>query len=70
MGRSFLRVHRNWLVNLSAVKELDREDAETALFVGESLAQAGVGVRVPVSRDKSQQIKDLLLESTVGVRRG
>jgi two-component system response regulator LytT len=70
MGKSFLRVHRNWLVNLSAVKELDREDAETALFVGETLAQAGVGVRVPVSRDKSQQIKDLLLESAVGVRRG
>jgi DNA-binding LytR/AlgR family response regulator len=69
MGRSFLRAHRNWLVNVSAIKELDREESETALFVGETLAAGGVGVRVPVSRDRSQQIKELLLESAVGVRR-
>ena len=70
MGRTFLRAHRNWLVNAGAIKELDREDAETSLFVGESLSEGGIGVRVPVSRDRSQEIKDLLLESAVGVRRG
>ncbi|MBK7862675.1 MAG: response regulator transcription factor [Archangiaceae bacterium] len=70
MGRSFLRVHRNWLVNGQAIKELDREDAETSLFVGESLSEGGVGVRVPVARDRSQQVKDVLLQSAVGVRRG
>jgi hypothetical protein len=35
-GRSLLRVHRNWLVNLAFVKELEREEGETTVFVGAS----------------------------------
>src|SRR5438270_7333559 len=36
-GRSLLRVHRNWLVNLAYARELEREGSETTLFVGASI---------------------------------
>src|SRR5690606_33019163 len=29
LGRSFARVHRNWLVNASHIKRLDRDGSET-----------------------------------------
>jgi DNA-binding LytR/AlgR family response regulator len=34
LGRSFARVHRNWLVNATHIKRLDRDGSETTLFVG------------------------------------
>ena len=64
-GRSLMRVHRNWLVNLDFVRELDREDGETALFVGASLND---GVRVPVSRDHAQPLRAALLANATGLR--
>jgi two-component system, LytTR family, response regulator LytT len=68
-GRSLVRVHRNWLVNSAHVKQLERDGAETRLFVGEGLPPDGRGVRVPVARERSQQIREMLLENATGLRR-
>lgn len=69
LGRSLTRVHRNWLVNVAFIKELEREGSETRLFVGASLAADGQGLRVPVARERAQEIKDMLLANTTGLRR-
>ena len=68
-GRGLVRVHRNWLVNASHVKQLERDGTETRIFVGEGLPPEGCGVRVPVARERAQQIRELLLENATGVRR-
>jgi DNA-binding LytR/AlgR family response regulator len=62
-------VHRNWLVNAAFIKELERDGPETRLFVGSSLASEGQGLYVPVARDRAQDIKDMLLSNTTGLRR-
>ncbi|WP_394826792.1 LytR/AlgR family response regulator transcription factor [Pendulispora albinea] len=68
-GHAFARVHRNWLVNASSVKELERDGNETHLFVGLGLRDEGNGVRVPVARDRAQAIREMLLTNTAGIRR-
>ncbi len=70
LGAGMARVHRNWLVNLAHVKELERETSDTSLFVGDALAGEGAGVRVPVSRERTQEVRDLLLGMATGLRRG
>lgn len=68
-GRDLLRVHRNWLVNTAHVKELEREGSETRVFVGDGLSTGGRGVKVPVARERAQQIRDVLLSDATGLRR-
>jgi DNA-binding LytR/AlgR family response regulator len=68
-GRAFARVHRNWLVNIAYIKELERDGAETRLFVGPGLGDEGRGVRVPVSRDRAQPLREMLLANATGLRR-
>jgi DNA-binding LytR/AlgR family response regulator len=68
-GRALLRVHRNWLVNLDFARELDREEGETTLFVGASLGDESLGIRVPVSRDRAQPLRTALLANATGLRR-
>jgi DNA-binding LytR/AlgR family response regulator len=68
-GRAFARVHRNWLVNAVHVKELERENNETRLFVGSGLGDSGRGVRVPVARDRASQVREMLLANARGLRR-
>jgi DNA-binding LytR/AlgR family response regulator len=68
-GRAFLRVHRNWLVNASHIKELERDGHETRLFVGAGVADAGRGVRVPVARERAAAVREMLLENATGLRR-
>jgi DNA-binding LytR/AlgR family response regulator len=68
-GRTLTRVHRNWLVNAAFIKELEREDSETRVFVGESLSAEGKGLHVPVSRERAQALKDTLLANATGVRK-
>jgi DNA-binding LytR/AlgR family response regulator len=68
-GRSLLRVHRNWLVNLAYARELEREGSETTLFVGASIGDQSQGIRVPVSRDRAQPLRNALLANATGVRR-
>jgi two-component system response regulator LytT len=67
-GRSLIRVHRNWLVNLDFARELEREEGETTLFVGTSLGNESQGIRVPVSRDRAQPVRAALLANTTGLR--
>lgn len=69
LGRSLLRVHRNWLVNAAYVKELDRDARGTNMFVGLGVGKNAQGIRIPVGRDRAQSVRDLLLASTTGVRR-
>jgi DNA-binding LytR/AlgR family response regulator len=69
LGRTLTRVHRNWLVNLEFIRELDRDGSETTLFVGQTLASGGKGIRVPVSRDRSSAIRELLLQNAMGLRK-
>jgi two-component system, LytTR family, response regulator LytT len=68
IGRAFARVHRNWLVNVAHIKELER-DGETRVWVGEGLMGDGRGVLVPVARERAQQLRDTLLATATGVRR-
>ncbi|MBX3204517.1 MAG: response regulator transcription factor [Labilithrix sp.] len=65
-GRSLARVHRSWLVNVQHIKELER-DSETRVWVGDGLD--GRGLHVPVARERAQQLRDMLLASTTGLRR-
>jgi DNA-binding LytR/AlgR family response regulator len=69
LGDRVVRVHRNWLATVEHIKELERETADTTLFVGESLGDTSSGVHVPVSRDRAQVVKDLLLDHSTGIRR-
>jgi len=64
LGRSFARVHRNWLVNASHIKQLDRDGSETTLVVGTDSS-----IVVPVARERSQGVRDMLLSNSMGVRR-
>jgi DNA-binding LytR/AlgR family response regulator len=69
LGAGLARVHRNWLVNVAHVKELERDTADTTLFVGDALSGDGAGVRVPVSRERAQEVRDMLLAMATGVRK-
>lgn len=80
LGRSFARVHRNWLVNASHIKRLDRDGNETTIFVGLGLAaddpavttERGIvnaGLTVPVARERAQGVREMLLTNAMGVRR-
>lgn len=66
IGRAFTRVHRNWLVNVAHIKELER-DTEIRVWVGE--AHMNRGIHVPVARERAQQLRDMLLSSATGLRR-
>ena len=66
-GRTLTRVHRNWLVNLSLVQEIDRDGGEMMVLVGDTLDADTL--RVPVSRDRSKAVRDLLLQNATGLRR-
>ncbi|HEY2517565.1 MAG TPA: LytTR family DNA-binding domain-containing protein [Polyangiaceae bacterium] len=68
-GRALMRVHRNWLVNAAHIKELERDGTETKLFVGAGIGEASQGVRVPVSRDRAQALRESLLANATGLRR-
>jgi DNA-binding LytR/AlgR family response regulator len=74
LGRTFARVHRNWLVNTSHIKRFDRDGSETTIFVGVALgpdAASGVssGLTVPVARERAQGVREMLLSNAMGVRR-
>jgi DNA-binding LytR/AlgR family response regulator len=55
------RIHRNWLVAIAHVRQLER-GSEPVLVVGPDL-------RLPVSRDRAAALRDALLGNAVGIRR-
>jgi DNA-binding LytR/AlgR family response regulator len=69
-GRTFVRVHRQWLVNASHIKELERDGDETRLFVGPAIGDDKNGVRVPVARERAAAVRSALLSNATGLRRG
>jgi two-component system, LytTR family, response regulator LytT len=68
-GRTFIRVHRKWLVNASHIKELERDGDETRLFVGPELGDDTRGVKVPVARERAVAVRNALLSNATGLRR-
>jgi hypothetical protein len=68
LGRAFMRVHRSWLVNLAHVKELERVDDDTKLFVGAGVAEGGMGLHVPVARERAAAIRERLFMNATGLR--
>jgi DNA-binding LytR/AlgR family response regulator len=56
-----LRIHRNWLVAIAHVRQLER-GSEPMLVVGPDL-------RLPVSRDRAAAVRDALLGNALGIRR-
>ncbi|HXN40818.1 MAG TPA: LytTR family DNA-binding domain-containing protein [Myxococcaceae bacterium] len=69
MDRRFTRVHRNWLISVAHVKQLERGTGETTLFVGAGIEDEHQGIRVPVSRNHAQALREMLLANAIGVRR-
>ena len=72
LGRTFARVHRNWLVNAEHIKQLDREGSETTIFVGAAVGggpNGPSGLMVPVARERAQGVREMLLANATGVRR-
>lgn len=68
-GRSLFRVHRNWLVNLAYVKELDRDIGGASVTVGSDIGPEGHSIHAPVSQDRVKALRDVLLDHTTGLRR-
>ena len=68
-GRALFRVHRNWLVNLAYVRELERNIGGATVTVGNDPASEGASIQVPVSQDRSKALRDALLENATGLRR-
>ncbi|MCY1041542.1 LytTR family DNA-binding domain-containing protein [Corallococcus sp. bb12-1] len=67
-GETIVRVHRNWLVNLALVRQIERGDGETALLIGSRAANVPP-LRVPVARERAARVRELLLANAAGVRR-
>jgi DNA-binding LytR/AlgR family response regulator len=68
-GRRLFRVHRNWLVNLAYVRELERDIGGAVVTVGSELGAEGRSVRAPVSQDRAKALRDVLLENATGLRK-
>jgi DNA-binding LytR/AlgR family response regulator len=69
LGRTLFRVHRNWLVNLASVRQLERDIGGASVMVGSDLGPEGHGISVPVSQDRAKALRDALLENSTGLRR-
>ena len=61
-GAALVRVHRNWLVNIAHVLELEGTSGDAELLVGD-------GLRVPVARERASAVRELLLANTAGIRK-
>ena len=68
-ARDLARVHRNWLVNLAWIKELESRGGESQLFIGADFSGKSHGLHVPVARERAADVRSMLLTGTVGLRR-
>jgi DNA-binding LytR/AlgR family response regulator len=68
-GRALFRVHRNWLVNLAYVRELERDIGGATLIVGNELGSPGNSIRAPISHDRAKALRAVLLKNATGLRR-
>ncbi|TMB09926.1 MAG: LytTR family transcriptional regulator [Deltaproteobacteria bacterium] len=67
-GRALFRVHRNWVVNLAYVKELERVVGGTALTIGSGLGPERRTIRAPVSHNRAKTLRTVLLKNATGLR--
>jgi DNA-binding LytR/AlgR family response regulator len=68
LGPSFLRVHRNWLVNAANVRELLSRRGMYSLRVGLRVGDEDTCVTVPIARGRIALTKRRLLTGAVGIR--
>jgi DNA-binding LytR/AlgR family response regulator len=68
-GRALFRVHRNWLVNLDYVRELERVIGGAVVVVGNDLASPGMSIRAPIAQHRAKALRDVLLKNATGLRR-
>ena len=68
-GQTLTRVHRSWLVNALHIRELEREGHDTRLVVGTRPGSHEPALVIPVARERSQAVRDLLLSNAMGLRR-
>lgn len=66
---TLLRVHRQWLINLARVKAIDSEQGDMTVLVGGDLNERTSGIRIPIARERRQQVRELLLIGATGIRR-
>jgi DNA-binding LytR/AlgR family response regulator len=69
VGKTLTRVHRSWLVSSRHIRELERDAHEIRLLVGIRQESGEPGISIPVARERSQAVRDLLLTNTMGLRR-
>jgi two-component system, LytTR family, response regulator LytT len=62
-GERFARVHRQWLVATEQVRELQTTVTGLQLLLGERLY-------APVSSERTREVRELILQGTLGLRRG
>ena len=59
----WLRVHRNWLVRLGAIRALERNGGDLVLRIREPHT-----LRIPIARARAASVRDVLLRSALGQR--
>ena len=67
-GRALFRVHRNWVVNLAYVKELERVVGGTALTIGSGFGPERRTIRAPVSHNRAKTLRTVVLKNATGLR--
>src|SRR5256886_13153853 len=60
-GRALFRVHRNWLVNLAYVKELERDFGGATVTAGSDPTPEGRNIQGPGSPDRPKALRGALL---------
>jgi DNA-binding LytR/AlgR family response regulator len=71
LGPRFLRVHRNWLVGLTKVRELRSSSGASVLFIGDTTAEDPAslrGLEVPIARERTKVVRRVLLAGAFGLR--
>lgn len=69
LGEGWLRVHRNWVVNLDQATRLERDEQGSVIELGDGTDARVHPLRVPVARDKTQSVRESLLAGATGIRR-
>ena len=69
LGEGWVRVHRNWIVNVEHVTALERDELGNVLVLAATVGDEAESVRVPIARDKVQRVREILLDGATGLRR-
>jgi LytTr DNA-binding domain len=67
-GATFIRVHRNWLANITKIRTF-ATGSRPYLWIGNWACADNQGIRAPVSRAHAMALRERLLAGSVGLRR-